>query len=51
MISLLIRELLKKYRGYFEYLAVGEQTIIPGLWRPGLFGMKFSVGFHINRDE
>lgn len=51
MITLIIREILKRYKEQFEFLSVGQKATITRIWRVGLLGMRFHVGLFVERAE
>jgi hypothetical protein len=51
VIGLLLKEVLKRYRKEFEYLAVGQKATIARLWNVGLYGMRYRIGLYVERSE
>lgn len=51
MITLLIKEILKKYKREIEFLGVGSKATIARLWNVGILGMRFKVGLFVERTE
>ena len=51
LIEVLLKEVMKRLRKEFEFLAVGQKATLARIWRIGLFGMRYDVGLFVERSE
>jgi hypothetical protein len=50
MLTLLVKEFLKKHKRELEFLGVGQKATIARIWNVGLFGMRYKVGLFVERS-